>query len=56
MAGQAVVLLGRTSERDDAALGAELSALADRCELVGIEVTGCAPGHAQRVADTLASL
>lgn len=53
MAGQAVVLLGRTSERDDAALGAEL---ADRCELVGIEVTGCAPGHAQRVADTLASL
>lgn len=37
-------------------LDAELGALADRCELVGIEVTGCAPGHAQRVADTLANL
>lgn len=25
-------------------------------DLIGIEVTGCAPGHAQRVADTLAKL
>lgn len=41
MAGQAV------------ALDAVLLALPGR---VGVEVTGCAPGHAQRVADTLASL
>jgi arginase len=31
-------------------------ALAALPEVVGIEVTGCAPGHAQRVADTLARL
>jgi hypothetical protein len=24
--------------------------------VIGIEVAGCAPGHAQRVADTLARL
>lgn len=34
-------------------LEASLSELPD---LIGIEVTGCAPGHAQRVADTLARL
>lgn len=31
-------------------------ALAALPEIVGIEVTGCAPGHARRVADTLARL
>jgi arginase len=34
-------------------LDAALAALPD---VVGIEVTGCAPGHARRVADTLARL
>ena len=32
------------------------AALAALPEVIGIEVTGCAPGHAQRVADTLARL
>jgi arginase/N-omega-hydroxy-L-arginine amidinohydrolase len=32
------------------------AALTDIPDLIGIEVTGCAPGHAQRVADTLARL
>lgn len=32
------------------------AALAGLPDVVGIEVTGCAPGHARRVADTLAKL
>jgi arginase family enzyme len=39
-----------------ACLGDLLAEVSGRCELVGAEVTGAAPGHAERIAATLARL